>query len=156
MNRNDTAGAMGKLTRECDPEREVRSHWCWYRCCHSSKTKVNLYQTTCHHTPVDRQAVPFTVSTVSSSQLTQFMSPLFNTHQLNLFYKEWRGEHVSLHLKQNKRNTVRVAVTGYTVLAYENGRFDVECNLKVHDILIHTYTNALFYAIPVFWISRHK
>jgi len=26
MNRKDRTGAMGKLTRECDPEREVSSH----------------------------------------------------------------------------------------------------------------------------------
>jgi hypothetical protein len=57
-------------------------------------------------------------------------------------------EHISLHLKQ--KQILCVAVIGCTMLALENSRFDVECNLKVHDILIHTFTNALFYTLLVF------
>lgn len=58
------------------------------------------------------------------------------------------GEHVSLHLKQ--KEILCVAVIGYTMLALENGTFDVQCKLKVHDILICTFTNALLYTPLVF------
>lgn len=43
-----------------------------------------------------------------------------------------------------------MAVIGYTMLARENDRFNVQRNLKVHGIIIHTYTNALFYTLLVF------
>jgi hypothetical protein len=50
-----------------------------------------------------RQAVTFTVTTVTSSQLTQFMSPLFIPHQLICLIKSEGGEHISLYLKQKKK-----------------------------------------------------
>jgi len=40
MNRQDRPGAMGKLTRECDPEREVKSHCYWYSCWQESMKKA--------------------------------------------------------------------------------------------------------------------
>jgi hypothetical protein len=40
MKKKDRTGAMGKRTKECDPEREVMSHWCWYRCWQQSIAKV--------------------------------------------------------------------------------------------------------------------
>jgi len=52
-------------------------------------------------------------------------------------------------LKQKKK-ILRVTIIGYTMLALENGRFDVECHLKVQGILIHTFTNALFYTLLMF------
>ena len=62
--------------------------------------------------------------------------------------KSGGGEHISLHLKQKEKKKLCVGIIGYTMLALENGRFDVECHLKVQGILIHTYIHQCLVLRP--------
>jgi len=106
-----------------------------YRPSHSGRQAVSpLHSQHCHF-----------FTTHSSCHLC-----LLHTNLICLIKSEG-DEHVSLHLKQNK--ILCVAVVGYTMFALENGRFDVQCNLKVHDILIRTFTNALFYT-PLMFLNK--